>query len=208
MIIQKQNTDRRSIERHEISLELLALDLDSCTRCVGTFNNIETAIGQVKNVLDATETTVNVHKILIDSEAKAETHRFVSSPTIRINGRDIVFETLESECDSCTDLCGCEGSVSCRVWEYQGKEYTEAPVGLIIESVMHAIFSTEKKEEQKSGGYEGVPGNLKLFFAGTKEVSGEEVTACCSANEQETCCEPAEKEACCQSSEPGTCGCS
>jgi hypothetical protein len=184
-----------------IDIELLAIDLSSCTRCVGTLGNIESAIEKVRPILDLMEVPVNVRKTVVQSEEQARQHEFSVSPTVRINGRDIAFETLESQCDSCTDLCGCDEGTDCRVWPYRGKEYTEAPVGLVVESILRAIFSEGREEEESS--YNGVPENLRRFFDGKAQAQ----ETCCSPAEQETCCEPSEKASCCSSTAPQACGC-
>lgn len=191
-----------------LELELLALDLSTCTRCVGTLANIEAAVAAVRQVLEVTGASVRLRKVLIDSEKQARRHRFTTSPTIRIDGRDIVFETLESRCDSCADLCGCEEGTSCRVWRYQGREYTEAPVGLVTEALLRGILGGAAAAGAAAGD-EGneVPENLRRFFAAKAARRGAEATACCSASEQATCCEPAQKDACCSSPEPASCGC-
>jgi hypothetical protein len=187
----------------EVDIELLALDLGSCTRCRGTLANIEAAIGSLRPVLDATGTVVRLRKTLIESEEQARRHRFETSPTIRINGRDIAFETRESRCDSCTDLCGCAEGTDCRVWLYHGQEHTEAPVGLVVEAVLHGIIDDTSPSAPVAS--ESVPENLRRFFAGS--------AACCSPAEQETCCEPEAKPSCCGPAEvaPATqqeaCGC-
>ena len=205
------NTQHSNFNNHQVTstrridLELLALDLDSCTRCVGTLDNIDTAIEKATSILKATGTEINVNKIIVESEEDTRAYRFVSSPTIRINDHDIVFETLESECDSCTDLCGCEGGVSCRIWKYQGQEYTEAPVGLIVESLMAEIFGGRQGKAEETETYQ-VPQNLKQFFAGKTENKDTGASACCSAEKQEACCEPSEKEVCCGAEESETCG--
>jgi glutaredoxin len=113
-----------------IDIELLALNLSRCTHCVGTLDHIEKAIYIIRPVLEVMEAQVNVRKIVIESEEQARHYQFSISPTIRINGEGIAFETLESKCESCTDLCGYDEGTSCCVWRYQGEEYTEAPVGL------------------------------------------------------------------------------
>ena len=38
----------------ELKIELLALDLDTCTRCTGTLENIETALEAVRGAMEAT----------------------------------------------------------------------------------------------------------------------------------------------------------
>lgn len=191
----------------EINLELLALDLTSCTRCVGTLANVEKAIGTLQQVLQVTGFDVRVQKILIVSEAQARQYHFVTSPTLRINGQDIVFETLESTCDSCTDQCGCPEGTRCRVWCYQGLEYTEAPVGLIVEAILRAIYNSQTQLASTPVGYTGVPENLQRVFANRSARESTTAAACCAPAEQEVCCEPAAKSACCGTAETPTCGC-
>lgn len=205
----------QTLPSREVDIELLALDLASCTRCRGTLANIEAAIGTLRQVLDATGTAVRLRKTLIESEEQARRHRFETSPTIRINGRDIAFETLKSRCDSCTDLCGCEEGTDCRVWRYQGQEYTEAPVGLVMEAVLHGIFGETSPSAPAPVAYESVPENLRRFFAGSaaKAEQAVKASACCSPAEQEACCEPEAKSSCCGAAEAAqtiqgeTCGC-
>ena len=64
---------------------------------------------------------------------------------------------------------GCEGKIDidCRVWVYQGQEYTVAPVPMIVDAILSAVYgghaakpSTAPKESK------AVPENLKRFFAG------------------------------------------
>ena len=199
-------TSPRSIE-----IELLALDLNTCTRCVGSQTNLEHALATTQHVLHVTGHDVQVRTILIESEEQARQYHFVTSPTIRVNGHDIALETLESHCDSCTDLCGCEEGTNCRVWRYQGQEYTEAPVGMIVDALLREVYSGAQPLGTPPPVRE-VSENLTRFFhsKAKKEVA---VSSCCSANEQATCCAPAEKAACCGPSpstrvtNAGSCGC-
>ena len=66
----------------------------------------------------------------------------------------------ESLCESCGDLCG--DNVDCRVWVYQGKEYTEPPKAMIIEAILKAVYggNNVKKDDQE---YK-LPENLKKFY--------------------------------------------
>jgi hypothetical protein len=193
--------------RRTIALELLALDLTSCTRYVGTLANVEQAIGILQQVLQVTGFDVRVQKMLIASEVQARQHHFVTSPTLRINGQDIVFETLESACDSCTEQCGCPEGTRCRVWRYQGLEYTEAPVGLIVEAMLRAMYSSRTQAAAAPAGYAGVPENLQRVFASRSAGESTTALACCAPAAQEACCEPAAKSACCGTVETPTCGC-
>lgn len=181
-----------------VDVELLAIDLTTCTRCTGTESNVEKAVEIVARAAEATGTSIRFRKTLIESEEDARRHRFVSSPTIRVAGRDLVFETRESLCESCTDLCGCSEGTSCRVWSYQGSEHTEAPVGLIVEGLLREISGAGPSSTEASD-YE-VPENLRRFFAGRKSTDAE-ASACCAPAEEEACCAPSEKATCCATAE-------
>ena len=189
-----------------IDIELLALDLNSCTRCVGTLDHIEKAIDIIRPLLEVMEAQVNVRKIVVESEAQAYQYQFATSPTVRINGKDIAFETFESGCDSCTDLCECDEGTSCRVWRYRGEEYTEAPVGLVVEFILREIFGSSRESIGETPAYSAVPENLRRFFK-SKSDARPTAGSCCPPAEEETCCEPTENSTCCDASEPDTCGC-
>lgn len=151
-----------------IEVDLLALDLSTCARCLGTLRNIETAVGTLKDALAVTGTEVRLRKVLVESEEHARRLRFAASPTVRINGQDIAFEARESRCDSCTDLCGCAEGTSCRVWPYRGREYNEAPVGLIVEALVRWVAGGGT--HAAAPPYAGVPENLRRFFSGRASV--------------------------------------
>ncbi len=204
-ILSPQPNPLTSSHHRLIEVNLLALDLNTCTRCSGTLANIEMAIETLRPALEATGTEVRFTKTLIESEEQARRHQFVSSPTIRINGQDIVFETLESKCDACTDLCGCEEGTNCRIWQYRGGDYTEAPVGLVVEALLKTM-GAEADAPAAAPLFEGVPENLKRFFAGPSRAQAG-ASSCCSQTEQESCCQPAEKNACCAEPNPAACGC-
>lgn len=181
-----------------IEIELLAIDLSTCNRCVGTLGNIEAAIETVRRELPGTE--LRVKKTVIASEKEAREREFLSSPTIRVDGRDIVLETKETKCDACTDLCGCDEGTECRVWNFEGKEYTEAPPALIVAALKRALAGGKAAERP---AYPGVPENLKRFFAGKAAKAAQ----CCAPAQKESCCAPEEKGECCGEAKPGTCGC-
>lgn len=191
----------------QIAIELFALDLNTCTRCTGTLANIQKAIEMIDQILEVTDVAVQVHEILVKSEDDARRHHFTTSPTVRINGRDIAFETMESQCDACTDLCGCEEGTDCRVWLYKGEEYNEAPVGLIVEAILGEVLSAPIPTGSQPVAYEDVPENLQRFFAGQTRSDSLELSSCCAPAEQAVCCEPSAKSSCCGNDNGDSCGC-
>lgn len=148
-------------EKKKIAIDFLYLDLNVCTRCQGTDNSLDEAVSEVSKVLEAAGTEVVVNKINVVSEALAIQHKFISSPTIRVNGNDIQVDVKESLCESCGDLCGDE--VDCRVWTYQGQEYTVPPKAMIIEAMLREVYGNGSIN-QESKQYE-VPENLRHFYA-------------------------------------------
>jgi len=157
--------DEQKLSKDEVVIDFLYLDLSQCERCQGADNNLEKAIKDVKNVLKAAGKEVVLNKINITNEELAEKYRFVSSPTIRVNGIDILDEVTEDNCESCGDLCGDE--VDCRTWSYKGSKYTEPPKELIVESVLERVYG-DKKNEISEKEYV-MPENLKKFFDGLKK---------------------------------------
>lgn len=156
----KVNNDRR-----KIVIDFLYLDLTMCDRCQGADKNLEDALKEVSNVLEATGVEVEVNKINVINEELALKYRFKSSPTIRINGHDIQMDIKESFCKCCGDLCG--EDVDCRVWVYQGKEYDSPPKAMIIESILKQVYGANNnivEEETYS-----IPENLKRFYDAMKK---------------------------------------
>lgn len=166
-----------------IDIEFLYIDLTTCTRCRGTDENLARGLDAVRSVLSATGKTVNLKKVLVDSEEKARAHRFLSSPTIRVNGRDAALGTKESRCGSCGDIAG--QATDCRVWVYEGAEYTEAPGALLIDAILHAAYAPAASATEPEP-YPGVPENLLRFFDAKATAPG---GPCCpNAVDDASCC--------------------
>lgn len=151
--------------KKELVIDFLYLDLTVCERCQGADSNLDGAIKDVSHVLNAAGYHVRVNKVNISSEELAKEYKFLSSPTMRINGVDIALDEKESDCKGCGDLCG--DSVDCRVWEYEGIEYTEPPKEMIINAILKAVYGGQSISQASQMEYT-VPENLKVFFAGLK----------------------------------------
>lgn len=146
--------------KRSIIIDFLYLDVTVCERCQGTDKNLDEALYEVSNILKSTNIDVIVNKVNVNTEELAIKYKFLTSPTIRINGADIQMDYKESLCESCGDLCG--DSVDCRVWIYQGKEYTEPPKAMIIESILKAVYGGSSLN-QDIREYR-LPENLKKFY--------------------------------------------
>jgi hypothetical protein len=201
-----------------LRIDLLFVDLETCTRCRGADRNLESALEAARELLAAAGTEVTVNKIHVESAERARELRFESSPTIRVNGRDIALELKESSCGSeaCTDGCG--DSIACRVWVHDGREHTEPPVAIILNAILREVYAgTVVRRKRAIEPYE-LPENLERFFAGRGAPQARVAPAdastdepadadCCPPAEQRTCCEAEDKAECCGAATGGSCGC-
>ena len=174
-------------------VELLALDLDTCGRCVGTDANLDAAVAAVRAT---TGRQIDVRRHVITTLADAVRLRMASSPTIRVNGADIAPEIIESTCEA--DVCACASGahINCRAWSFGGQIFEAPPVEMIVAAIMGAENPRASEEPFE------VPQNLRAFFATPR-------AACCAPEVQASCCEPEAKEVCCgtATSDGEPCGC-
>jgi Domain of unknown function (DUF2703) len=193
-----------------LRVDFLFLDLTTCTRCRGTEQSLESALELARDLLAASGTEVEVKKIHVESADQARELRFESSPTIRVNGRDVALELRESSCGSeaCTDGCG--ERIACRVWMHGGGEYTEPPVAMILDAITRELYGGAVVEHLAQVEPYELPENLARFFAGrvaaqtTAEAAEGE---CCAPAERRSCCDPDDKAECCGASSAEGCGC-
>jgi hypothetical protein len=168
---------------------------------------LKQALEDVKTMLQETGCEVKLQKIHIQTKALAIEHKFVSSPTIRVNGSDIQLEVKEDLCPTCGTLT--EGSeVLCRVWNYQGKEYPSPPKELILDAIISHISGHQTEKKTDSEVYI-LPKNLVQFFA-TKKRCGEESkndNSCCDETSN-SCCDESQKNdnSCCDETSSACCG--
>ena len=59
----------------KIVIDFLFLDLNTCTRCIGTDKYLSAALQETRNVLEAAGRPVEVHKHLVRTEQDARRHR-------------------------------------------------------------------------------------------------------------------------------------
>jgi len=194
-----------STARRKINIDFLYVDLTACTRCIGTDAHLGEALSEVSRILEAAGIDVVVRKTLVESEEQAKALGFFSSPTIRINGKDIALEFRESRCDSC-EACAGNVPVNCRVWVFQGKEYTEAPKAMIVDAILREVYRNASTQEPpgRPRKRREVPENLRRYFSGKAAIKP---SSCCPPAEQADCCAASEKAVCCETSDSNACGC-
>ena len=190
--------------QRQVEVEFLYLDLNTCARCLGTAANLEAALDEVSRLLAAAGAGVIVHETHVTSAEQARALNFVSSPTIRVNGKDVAFELRESRCRDC-EACACNGTVDCRLWVWQGREYEEAPPAMIVDALLREVYGGAPQPTPALGAAD-VPENLQRFFAGVAQQAAAPAS-CCDATKQASCCEPAAKASCCGEAASGGCGC-
>ncbi len=161
-----------------LTIDLLYLDVNRCTRCRETDRHLDDALADVAQVLKAAGIDVAVRKTHVRSEEQARGLGFVSSPTLRINGRDIDLALKESVCESCGDVCGEEG-VACRVWTFQGEEYTAAPKAMIVDAVLKAVYGASDAAPATDLPSRELPKNLTQFFAAKRRKDQSGSGVCC-----------------------------
>ena len=142
----------------QVLIDFLYIDLTVCDRCLGTEGALDAAVAAVSPALSAAGYAIAVNKQLIASAEQAMSLGFVSSPTIRVNGRDIA-DVDETHCDACGDLCGCD--VDCRVWHYNGESFDAPPKELIAEAILK-LFALPPVTPPPCD----LPDNLAVFFQG------------------------------------------
>lgn len=158
-------------KEREIKIEYLFLDLNTCDRCVGTDSVLDEVMVMLRPVLELAGYQVVYKKQEISNIQLAKEYRFLSSPTILVNGQDIFSTITESDCGCCGDIAGVQ--VDCRVFEYDGKTYEVPTKEILTDAILKTIYTPTSSccDEYK------IPENLVRFFDGKERKS--EATCCC-----------------------------
>ena len=64
-------------------------DLNTCESCAQTEEVLERVLDELRHAFKIAGYDLEYHKVLIETAEMATAYRFLSSPTIRVNGRDI-----------------------------------------------------------------------------------------------------------------------
>lgn len=151
----------------KIIVEYLYLDLQTCERCIGTDRILDEVMLTLTPALKLAGFTVEYRKIQMKTAEIAKQYRFLSSPTIRVNGRDICQSVAENSCGCCSDISGAD--VDCRVFEYNGENFEVPPKEMLAEAILRTVFG--QAEADCSGEDYELPENLRDFFDGKESKS-------------------------------------
>ena len=159
--------------RKRVEVEFLYLDLDVCSPCRSTESNIEAAFAQVSGMLESAGAELTLKKIHVQSFKQAVELGFLTSPTIRVGGRDLQLDFRENHCATCSEVSGTK--TDCRVWLYGGREYSAPPPAMIVEAVLREVYGGAPAAAARVVGTETALENLARFFEAKrrKESSGE-----------------------------------
>ncbi len=149
----------------EVIIDFLYLDLTVCDRCQGTEDNLEDATKVVTPVLEAMGYKIVLNKINITTRELAYKYEFLSSPTIRVNKKDIALEVKENACGCCSSLSGHD--VDCRTFVYNNNDYNEPPKAMLIDAILRTIYS-ETTKDTECLPY-SLPENLEKYFDGIEK---------------------------------------
>ena len=148
-----------------LEVEFLFLDLKLCERCQGTEKALEESVAEAAKILGPTGVDVTLKMTHVETEKDALRLAFVSSPTVRVNGRDVALEVKENACSGCSSLCGSE--ISCRVWTWQGREYSIPPKAMLLDAILKDAYVHASDGTEARAPIDQVPENLKRFFQGS-----------------------------------------
>jgi len=166
-------TSEPQVMKKVLNVDLLVIDLSTCKRCVPTGDQLKRAVSLLGPVAEALGIELRHREIVVQTPQEAKAHALLSSPTIRLNGRDIAQDIRESLCESCRDLTENNTMVDCREWRYRGKVYYAAPLPLLVEAIMAAMLDIDATPVVPAPIKE-LPENMQRYFDNKRQTA-----SCC-----------------------------
>jgi hypothetical protein len=155
------------VHHRPLEVEFLYLDRSVCGRCKGTEELLKEAVEEARKILGPTGVEVSLKMTHVKSPEQAVALGFVSSPTVRLNGREATTRVKETQCTSCGDLSGCD--ITCRVWTWQGQEYSVPPKAMLLDAILREAYLRPTQEKLEPKPLKELPENLKRFFRGIRD---------------------------------------
>lgn len=146
--------------RKKAIIEYLYLDLKQCDRCKGTNTVLDEVVETLTPALQLAGYEIDREKTEMANPELATEYRFLSSPTIRVNGKDICLSVEENDCGCCSDIAGT--NIDCRVFRYNGETYEVPPKEMLANGILHSLFSSNPADDSDSEYI--MPENLIKFY--------------------------------------------
>ena len=162
-----------------VTIQYLYLDLNTCDRCTGTDKVLEEVLCVLRPALELAGYQVIYEKAEMTTVKDAVNYRFLSSPTIRVNGQDICASVRENACGCCSEISGTD--VTCRVFTYDGADYEIPPREMLAREILGRVFAGPVPEDRDESYV--LPRNLKDFYRGKMTQN---VKCCCGGSTD--CC--------------------
>ncbi|NCB29883.1 MAG: DUF2703 domain-containing protein, partial [Clostridia bacterium] len=112
---------------NKIVVAYFYLDLKICDRCIGTDKVLDEVMLVLTPALQLAGFEVTYNKIQIKSAELAKQYKLLTSPTIRINGKDLCQSVVETRCGCCSDISGADVECRVAVKDYSGKIVFNVP---------------------------------------------------------------------------------
>ena len=150
---------RTVVMKKRLRIDYLYLDLHTCDRCIGTDAVLDEVVETLRPALTTAGYAVEYRKTEIETPELAAQYRFLSSPTVLVNGTDIFGEVKESDCGCCGEIAGTD--IDCRVFEANGKRYEVPTKEMLANAILKSLNAPPKRREPYV-----LPENLRRFFDG------------------------------------------
>lgn len=140
---------------NKLVIDFLYLDLSCCERCQSADQTLDEVLAELRPQLRIID-YLSVNKIRMTSKDDEKKYDFKRSPTIRINGKDIVeivsgkLKITDNYCGSCSDICG--EDTNCRTFEYRGETSEDIPKGMLKEGLLKVLSQYDGSCCKKSCG--------------------------------------------------------
>lgn len=161
----------------QVQIEFLYLDLTVCERCIATKQALARVMEGLTPALRLAGYTLAYREVEVSTEEIAIQNRLLTSPTIRVNGRDLFPFIKENGCDCCGEISGTK--VDCRAYESNGTILEVPTDEMLAEGILSVVFGGKVDVQPDNDGK--LPENLRRFYDGKRNGTD---CGCGEGNEQ------------------------
>ena len=157
--------------RATLTVEVLGVEMSKqtgagCSSCDETRNRLVEALAAAQPLFDMVGVEAKIVDRWIGSEHEARAERVSASPTIRIGSVEVKPQHVDN-------------TEKGRIWQWQGKDYTQPPVGLFLDLLMKGYAQSQSADSLDAAA---ISPYLKLF---NDRNTAQAARDCCGSN----CCQ-------------------